>query len=241
MYALKAVLRVFRAMLGIWAAGCFSQQACAVATFVVQNHGIALVYDAEGGLLFGDQYVARLYGAATTNALAPARRSLSGEALLPPAPFRAPGEFASAGAAYVESDAPCGGYSWLQVRVWDTRLGPSYEDVAALGIGGYGESNLFWAPGGYICLLPDPPARLVGLESFSLRPVLHLEAREMRAEAFGVAVHGPAGLEVVVERSTNLVDWVDWQALTLGDLPTELSDTNAPSCPQTFYRARKAP
>jgi hypothetical protein len=51
-----------------------------------------------------------------------------------------------------------------------TRFGASYEEAAARGLGGYGESPLFYAKGG------DPfdqfplPAPLLGLQSFSLRP-----------------------------------------------------------------------
>jgi len=53
----------------------------------------------------------------------------------------------------------------------DARLGATYEDVVGRGLGSYGESPLFYAQGG------DPynqfpiPGRLVGLQSFSLRPV----------------------------------------------------------------------
>ena len=66
---------------------------------------------------------------------------------------------------------PCGGFAWLQVRAWDARLGPTYESVVALGIGGYGESNIFYKQGGYLCFPdPSPPEPLFGLESFSLRP-----------------------------------------------------------------------
>jgi len=65
-----------------------------------------------------------------------------------------------------------GGYAWLQVRAWDARIGSTYEEVAALGIGGYGESPLFYAPGGDPFVIPaTPPGPLIGLQSFSLRPV----------------------------------------------------------------------
>ena len=61
-----------------------------------------------------------------------------------------------------------GGPAWVQVRAWDARLGGSYEQVVALDIGGYGESNLFRLNSGG-CLQCEP-SYLVGLQSFSLVP-----------------------------------------------------------------------
>ena len=52
-------------------------------------------------------------------------------------------------------------------------LGATYDDVVKSGVGGYGESNLFQAPGGapFPCLInPDPGKGLFGLQSFSLLP-----------------------------------------------------------------------
>ncbi|MGW8180685.1 MAG: PEP-CTERM sorting domain-containing protein, partial [bacterium] len=61
----------------------------------------------------------------------------------------------------------------LQVRAWDARLGDSYEEVEALGIGGYGESQPFFAQGGVPGqLLPDLPGELIGLQSFRLRAIV---------------------------------------------------------------------
>ena len=65
----------------------------------------------------------------------------------------------------------CGIDAWLQVRAWDARLGSSYEDVAGLGVGGYGQSALFQLHGSDTCLPNPPPALpLIGLQSFSLVP-----------------------------------------------------------------------
>ena len=59
-----------------------------------------------------------------------------------------------------------GGYAWLQVRAWDARLGATYEEVMALGIGGYGESPLFYAQGSNpFKTLPEAPAPFIGLGS----------------------------------------------------------------------------
>ena len=56
----------------------------------------------------------------------------------------------------------------MQVKAWDARLGGSYEQVAALGIGGYGESNPFQLVTGGVGAPPSPPAYLLGIQSFSL-------------------------------------------------------------------------
>jgi hypothetical protein len=69
-----------------------------------------------------------------------------------PVPFTAMfnnqfGYFSRASQVYVDN-VPGGGLAWLQVRAWDTRLGSSYEEVASLGLGGYGQSLLFQARGG---------------------------------------------------------------------------------------------
>jgi hypothetical protein len=61
---------------------------------------------------------------------------------------------------------------WLQVRAWDTTLGATYEEVAARGIGGYGESPVFRAQGGVWGGLPELPYPLIGLQSFQLRPIV---------------------------------------------------------------------
>jgi len=59
------------------------------------------------------------------------------------------------------------------VRAWDAQLGTTYEAVAGLAIGGYGESPLFYAQGGVPLITPPSlPGALIGLQSFSLRPVV---------------------------------------------------------------------
>ena len=68
--------------------------------------------------------------------------------------------------------------------------------------------------------------------SLRLEPVSPQQPGEFR-----FLVHGDAGLSVRVQRSANLSDWEDWQALTLGATPSELSDLNAGANPVRFYRA----
>jgi hypothetical protein len=52
---------------------------------------------------------------------------------------------------------------------------------------------------------------------------------------FRFLVRGHAGLNVRVQRSATLRDWEDWQTLTLGTTPSELSDLAAGT--HRFYRA----
>ena len=146
-------------------------------TFGFVNHidGIldAPVFDSNGNRLAGSDYVAMLYGGLTTTSLS---RANWGIQVMPPVPFTyrsdlGGGYFGLIG--YVEIEGVPGGSTvWLQVRAWDSRLGATYEDVVALGIGGYGESNLFQKQGGGAGVTPSPPEPMIGLQSFSLLPVI---------------------------------------------------------------------
>jgi hypothetical protein len=132
----------------------------------------APVYDSEGTPLSDSTYLAELWGGPTTDSLTPladVSRSNAREIR----PFIAGGYIlGSSGFLSVTSVFP-GTSAWLQIRAWDTRLGPTYEAVAALGIGGYGNSPLFYAQGNDPFLaLPEPGAPLIGLQSFSLLPVV---------------------------------------------------------------------
>ena len=132
----------------------------------------APIFDAMGNPLSGTNYVAILYGGATFDSLALA--TLPGDYTQPmqPVPFKelSPGYFNFVGWVGIPT-VPGFNYAWLQVRAWDVRLGPTYESVVALGIGGYGESGVFQALGGDPSVTPPIPAGyLYGLQSFSLVP-----------------------------------------------------------------------
>lgn len=132
----------------------------------------APVFDAQGAPLAGPNFVAELWGGVTADSLSPLvdidqgfRREM--------APFISPGYFFSPSGYLSVLTVPPAGFAWLQVRVWDRRLGANYEDVAGLAIGGYGESPLFYAQGGVPVITPASlPGPLIGLQSFSLRPVV---------------------------------------------------------------------
>jgi hypothetical protein len=135
----------------------------------------APVFDSNGNRLVDTDYVAMLYGGLTTDSLTPAYGD--GFQVMLPEPFTyrpdlGGGYFGRPGYVTVNG-VPGGGVAWLQVRAWDARLGATYEDVVALGIGGYGGSNLFQRSGGNPNGgVPTPPEPLVGLQSFSLSPII---------------------------------------------------------------------
>jgi hypothetical protein len=145
--------------------------------FLFQNYrpdlGIdAPVFDAAGNRLTGTNYVAMLFGGPTPDVLAPAT-TISRFVPMPPVPFTyMPGGLGGYFAyGIVQITNVCIIPAWLQVRAWDARLGSTYEEVIALGVGGYGQSPLFQLHGSDTCLPNPPPAvHLIGLQSFSLVP-----------------------------------------------------------------------
>ncbi len=132
----------------------------------------APVFDAEFNRLAGSAFLAELYGSASSASLAPALEFGTSQRVM--AHFGTgnnAGYFM--GFPVTISDVAPYEYAWLQVRAWDARLGSSYEAVEALGMGGYGESSLFYARGSDPpAINPDIPAPLIGLQSFSLRPII---------------------------------------------------------------------
>ena len=146
-------------------------------TFVLRNKygGVnAPIFDAMGTPLAGTNYYAELYGGVTSISLAPAT-TVDSFAMPVIVPFLGGTNagYILAGQVAVAWDAPPGSFAWLQLRAWDASLGATYEDVMALGLGGYGESSLFYALGGNPTLLPaGTPGPLTGLQSFNLRQVV---------------------------------------------------------------------
>jgi hypothetical protein len=51
-----------------------------------------------------------------------------------------------------------------------------------------------------------------------------------------LVTHSPAPATVRVQRSTNLLDWEDWQTVSRDSGPSELRDTEADTTPYRFYR-----
>jgi hypothetical protein len=131
----------------------------------------APVFDSEGNRVFGTNYLAVLYGGPSVDSL---QLATDGNSSMDPQPIiriinGQAGYFGQGGFVTIDN-VPSGGYAWLQVRAWDARLGATYEDVARLGLGGFGESSLFYTYGGDLIATGRPSQPLRGLQSFSLVP-----------------------------------------------------------------------
>ena len=98
----------------------------------------APVFDSQGVALEGLNYMAELWGSATPDSLTPVLTFASRQRVFVP--------FDSGGGAGYFSDPegrsfgdqltvlgvpPSTGLAWLEVRAWDSRLGATYEEVAA--------------------------------------------------------------------------------------------------------------
>ena len=155
-------------------------------TFLFQNLVPAVgldapIFDAAGHGLQGNDYVAVLYGGVSADSLSialngndPLNRHAMPAVPFTHMPVNQVGYFSYRGPevwVVIPNDVP-GGEVWLQVRAWDTRLGTTYEQVATLGLGGYGESNIFRQDGGNPDIQGELPGYLLGLESFRLRAVI---------------------------------------------------------------------
>ncbi len=155
------------------ACACVAAEAFAQATFGLANwnsvYGLdAPVYDWTGSLLSGSEWVAEVYSGATPDSLSPVVGSHGVGRVL--APFVRPGYFRGDTYGLVPSVHEVG-WAWLQVKVWDVQLGATYEEAVTHGLGGYGQSALFYAQGGGNASL-QVPQPLLGLQSFSvLQPI----------------------------------------------------------------------
>lgn len=161
-------------ILGLWLA---TASTFAQSYFLLKNNWPydwgpnAPVFDWAGNRLRGPQWRVELYGGPASDSLSPAVDYRTRERTM--IQFQSPGFFDSTSASghLVIGTVPRGDWAWLQVRVWSVELGATYEEALALGLGGYGESPLFYALG------TDPgalqlPAPLLGLQSFTVRQIV---------------------------------------------------------------------
>jgi hypothetical protein len=101
-------------------------------------------------------------------------------------------------------------------------------------VGGYdtGGSVQGLAVVGNVVYVADREKGLLVLE-VSLQPQLEI----IDPKPFRFSVSGEPGLTVRVQRSSNLREWADWQAVILGEELVQLSDPDAANAVALFYRA----
>jgi hypothetical protein len=178
----------------------------------------APILDARGIPLEGTNYLAELYGGARPETIAPALDEVLRQRAS--APLRTRGYFVGTGVLVLNVGG--GDYAWLQVRAWDARLGATYEEVVARGLGGFGESPLFYALSavhGHLSL----PRPLIGLQSFRLRPATGVLMRGIRFEGDQVVVEWNPGFARYQLQQSSAVDH-PWQ--NVGEPTTATSATN---------------
>jgi hypothetical protein len=69
------------------------------------------------------------------------------------------------------------------------------------------------------------------------RPLRLAPLRTLASRPFRFHADGPRGVSLRLQRSGDLTDWQDWQAITAGAEPVEVSDPDATIAPRRFYRA----
>ena len=219
--------------------GLASRSALGQATFALKNNdtfeGIeAPIFDSQGIPLASTNYVAALYGGRTPDTLVVAVDAVSsarGPLILP---FQTRGYIDQTSSYYVKVPGTAGGsYIWLQVRAWDARLGATYEAVVARGLGGYGESPLFYNRGGGGSPNGEEPGLLYGLKSFSLRAATGLLMKGIHREGDSVVVEWFGGFkQYQLQQSTNLNGpWIN-----IGATTTATSVTNQIGSGAQFFR-----
>jgi hypothetical protein len=192
----------------------------------------APVFDALGMPLAGTNYLAELWGAATPDTLTPLIL-IDGGNSREIVPFLDRGYFIPTSALSVPT-VPQFGWSWLQVRAWDARLGATYEEAAARGLGGYGESPLFYAQGSGVCGgVPCLPAPLIGLQSFNLRPAAAVLFRAITRQNDQVVLEWDPGFKRYQLQQTFAIDQ-PWE--NLGEPTTNFTATVNLDTPTRFFR-----
>lgn len=198
----------------------------------------APVLDEKGAPLAGTNYLAELWGSAEPHSLAPLRDGNSGQrvfATVGAYPFGATAGYFWNSSPLVLWDVRPWSDVWLQVRVWDSRLGTNYESVVALGLGGYSESPLFVGQGtaGPLCDPPCVPALLTGLRSSRVLPGVGILMRGIRVHGKDFVVEWFGGFDAYQLQQKDDVSR-EWQ--NVGLLTRSTSATNTLAGMTRFFR-----
>jgi hypothetical protein len=209
------------------------------------NLGESHVYDVDGTtrLPAGTTFLAQLYAGPTADSL---------QAVAGTAAFAFPGLF-DGGTRYIPSVTP-GQVASVQVRVWETAYGTSYEQARDTG-GRTGTSAILQVRTGGGGFPPSIPAELVGLQNFSLVPGLPpralvfigrsphtflTELKKLPSGQFQFTLSGDAGAIYTIEASTDLVNWTQITNVVNSSGAVPIVDPDAANRSHRFYRARPA-
>ncbi len=199
------------------------------------------VYDTDRVTpLFGSYYLVQLYAGPTPESLGPVGAAV---------PIINPGRFYS-GIRRIESVAP-GSTAFVQVRAWDSRFGPTYEQALAAG-GQCGTSMLATTKTGGLNAI-DLPLGLDGLQGFSLDPGAggpgqsaggfhHASLAPPRyiSGIVRLTVKGDPGLHYAVELSQDLRAWTYLTEVMLTGPTATVFDQTPLHHPLRFYRLRES-
>ncbi|MBE0541647.1 MAG: hypothetical protein IH623_09700 [Verrucomicrobia bacterium] len=194
----------------------------------------APVFEIDGATrLSGSNYLAQLYGGPSLETLRPVSQ---------PSPF-----LSGFNAGYflpqivMLPTVPPWSNAIVQVRAWEMSKGSSYEEARALG-GKFGKSALLTVMVGGDVL---PPAKLDGLQSFSLLAGQPSFASGIIAfverQPGGVVVwshQGEPGYRYVIEKSIRGFEWYPYLVITNVTSTVLFSDHASSGAETVFYRSR---
>jgi hypothetical protein len=149
--------------------------------------------------------------------------------------------------------ASAGSTVYAQVRVWDSTIGSTYDEVRALG-GRHGASEIFQVTLAGATIPPSPPSDIDAMSGFSLTAGTGLAgspktssvgSTQTKLGAFSrsggantFVLSGQAGATFAVEGSTDLVNWTLIDHVVNNSGAVKFVDESAPSAGRRFYRAR---
>jgi len=157
--------------------------------FSMGTNGFVYDIDEVTRLPVGGAYLAQLYGGSDDISLAPVGGATA---------FISPGRF-SGGLRTITTVLP-GSPASVQVRVWESAYGPTYEQSLLNG-GKTGTSSILRITTGGGGTPPQVPAFLLGLTSFSLLPGHSMTSPEITTQPASVSVAAGASATLSVQAS----------------------------------------
>lgn len=152
-----------------------------------------------------------------------------------------PGYFGTAEPITIPSMA----LNWLDIRMWDSKWGSTYELCMAAG-GITARSETFRAPFSFGDPTKDPPVpapELLGLKSFTfpvVNPAIKINAPTIGSNGFAFTVTGPATAPLEIQVSTNLTSqtWVPLFTVALTNGAYTYNEVQWTNSPLRFYRVK---